>query len=210
MRPLIFLVVVFLAAFSAAFAQTDEPGAAANQSLLQLHKLTTEQHYKVLGFASREEVASATLGEPITVYMVQLDQLQKYKAGNDPNLLLKATNETIFPVIAKGIVRSSIVTVKGKEGWEAKKYGGSNSVKLLAKVRKDISDSTRSPVSSFFSVKVPALNLVFIARRAENVLLLTPVFDDPSMGLKSGSTIPATEVFSKLASFAREHDGSPR
>jgi hypothetical protein len=51
--------------------------AAANESLSTFRQLVNAQNYKELGFESAEEVANATLGEPIHVLVVSLSQLRQ-------------------------------------------------------------------------------------------------------------------------------------
>ncbi|GAG68241.1 unnamed protein product, partial [marine sediment metagenome] len=97
--------------------------------------------------------------------MVRLDKLQKYEPQSDPNKILDTVYQVIYPVKVEKNVRSSIVVEKMKEQWEATSFGGPNLIKMLTKVRKDNSDSTKLPISSYFVVQVPALNLNFIAHR---------------------------------------------
>jgi hypothetical protein len=107
-------------------------------------------------------------------------------------------------------IRSSIVVGKMKEKWTAVSFGGSNQIKMLTKMRKDMSESIGLPISSYFVVQVPALNLHFIAHQADEVLMLTPLLDDPSYGFKAGATIPAKKVFEIILPAAKAHDGLPR
>ena len=215
MRNLITLLVIVFIIFSQANAQEkplplEKIQQVAPKALLTFNELVTKENYTVMGFESPSEVSAARLGEHLQVFMVRLDQLQMYKPGSDPNKILSGGDRVIYPVTVSEQVRSSIVVEKVKERWKATSFGGSNQVKMLTKVRKADSDSKRLPISSYFVVQVPALNLNFIAHRADDVLKLTPLLDDPSYGFKAGITMLADKVFEAILPAAKGHDGLPR
>lgn len=215
MHTLITLLAIVFIMFSQANAQEEplpleEIQEVASEALATFNELVTMENYTVLGFESLSEVRVANLGEHLRVFMVQLDQLQKYQPGSDPNKILSCGDLVIYPVTVEEQVRSSIVVEKVREGWNATSFGGSNQVKLLTKIRKADSDYTRLPISSYFVVQVPSLNLYFIAHRADEVLMLTPLLDDPSYEFKAGFTMPADKVFEAILPAAKRHDGLPR
>lgn len=181
----------------------------ASEALRTFSELVTEKNYQAIGFESPGEVPAASLGEPLRFFMVRLDHLQKYQPGSDPNKILSGGERVIYPVTVEEQPRSSIVVEKMKEQWEATSFGGPNLVKMLTKVREDSSNATRLPISSYFAVQVPALNLYFIAHRIHEMLMLTPLLDDPSYGFKAGVTMPADKVFVTILPAAREHEGLP-
>lgn len=215
MRTLITLLATVFIMFSQANAQEkplplEEIQKVASEALVTFNELVTEENYTVMGFESLSEVGAASLGEHLRVFMVRLDQLQKYQPGSDPNEILSGGDLVIYPVTVEEQVRSSIVVEKVKERWNATSFGSSNQVKMLIKVRKADSDSTELPISSYFVVQVPSLNLYFIAHQADKVLMLTPLLDDPSYGFKEGFTMPADKVFEAILPAAKRHDGLPR
>lgn len=214
MRILITLLATVFIMFSQANAQEkplplEEIQKVASEALVTFNELVTKENYTVMGFESLSEVRAASLGEHLRVFMVRLDQLQKYQPGSDSNEILSGGDIVIYPVTVEEQVRSSIVVAKAKERWNATSFGGSNQVKMLTKVRKADSDSTGLPISSYFVVQVPSLNLYFIAHRADEVLMLTPLLDDPSYGFKAGFTMPADKVFEAILPAAKRHDGLP-
>jgi len=215
MRTLITLLATVFIMFSQANAQEkplplEEIQKVASEALVTFNELVTEENYTVMGFESLSEARVASLGEHLRVFMVRLDQLQKYQPGSDPNKILSGGDLVIYPVTVEEQVRSSIVVEKVKERWNATSFGGSNQVKMLTKVRKADSDSTELPISSYFVVQVPSLNLYFIAHQADEVLMLTPLLDDPSYGFEAGFTMPADKVFEAILPAAKRHDGLPR
>ena len=215
MRTLITLLAIAFVMFSQANAQEkllsiEKIQKVAPKALITLNELVTRKNYTVMGFESLSEVPTARLGEYLQVFMVRLDQLQTYKPGSDPNEILSGGDRVIYPVTVNGQVRSSIVVEKVKGSWNATSFGGSNQVKILTKVRKADSDSKKLPISSYFVVQVPALNLNFIAHRADEVLMLIPLLDDPSYEFKAGVTMKGDKVFEAILPAAKAHDGLPR
>ena len=58
-------------------------------------KQLDEQTAKELGFKSEEGLRGSTLGNPIKVFMSGLDEVEKFRGGNDPHKLLIETKELI-------------------------------------------------------------------------------------------------------------------
>ncbi|MBE7446943.1 MAG: hypothetical protein HS132_17665 [Planctomycetia bacterium] len=212
MHLLITLLFTVLVMIAQANAQSDntEPQKVASESIVTLRKLVNEQNYKAMGFESPDEVSTVALGEPIRVFLVRLDQLREYQPGSDPNKLLIDGDKIIYPFTVKEQVRSSVVVEKINEAWNATNFGGPHLIKILANIRKNTSDSTGLPISSYFAVQVAALNLYFVGHRTDNELMLTPLLDDPGFEFKAGRTMPAKDVFSAILPSAREHNGLPR
>jgi hypothetical protein len=181
----------------------------AKEALASLGNLVGKENYEIMGFKSLAELKTTTLGEPLRVFMVRLDQLKEYQPGSDPNKLLSSGDQVIYPVMVDKMVRSSVVIGMAKDTWKPVSLGRSNLAQLLTKVLKDNAKSAKLPVSSYFVVHVPALNLYFVAHRVDKVLTLIPVLDDPSYGFKAGKAIIADKVFEAILPAARKHDGLP-
>ena len=187
-----------------------DPRAAATEGLQSFRSLVDEQNFRDLGFESQDEVTSATLGEPVSVYLVRLDQLREFQPEADPNKLLTATSEMIFPVLVKDQARSSITLTQEGGKWVAAGFGGAKLVRQLAKVRGNLGASESTPGTPDMFVKVPALNVYFVARQNQKPggeLMLTPLTDQPDYRMKEGGSIPAKEAFSALVPAAKLHDG---
>lgn len=219
MRIFITVIVTFFMIFPHVNAQEkrmikplplEEIQKVASQAFKSFSRLVTDKNYEAMGFESPGEVQVASLDEHMRVFTVRLDELKKYTPGSDPNKILSGGDQVIYPITVEKQIRSSIVVGKMKEKWTAVSFGGSNQIKMLTKMRKDMSESIGLPISSYFVVQVPALNLHFIAHQADEVLMLTPLLDDPSYGFKAGATIPAKKVFEIILPAAKAHDGLPR
>jgi hypothetical protein len=184
--------------------QAGDPKAAAEQGLQALRALVDEQNYRDLGFESQNEAASATLGEPLRVVLVRLDQLREFQPESDPSRLLTRTTEMIYPVLAGGQARCSITLTQEGGKWTAAAFGGAKLIRQITKVRNAL-----VPSANIF-VKVPALNVYFIARQEEGAaagLMLTPLTDQPEYRMKEGVALPAKDAFSALVPAAKAHDG---
>jgi hypothetical protein len=175
--------------------------AAATESLSTFRQLVNAQNYKELGFESPEEVANATLGEPIHVLVVSLNQLRQYEPGGDPNRLLTDFNQIHYPVVVGDQVRSAILVDQVNGKWKTGTFGATNLAKLIATARKGT--QTSNP-SQDVVVEVPSLGLYFLGHRTEdNKLTLTPLTDNAVFGLRAGGAMPAEEVLAALVPAAK-------
>lgn len=215
MRLLIALLTIVFVMISQSGAQEkpaplEEIDKLASDALVTFSELVTQENYQEMGFASPDEAKVATLDVPLRVFMVRLDELQKYEPGSDPSPLLSGGDYVIFPVAVEGNVRSSIIVEKVMEEWKVTGFGSPNLVKMITNVRKDKSESTRLPGYFFFVVTVPAMNLYFVAHRMGEGLMLTSILDEPLYGFKAGITMRADKVFEALLPAAQAHEGLPR
>lgn len=176
--------------------------SAANQSLATFRKLVNAQNFRELGFESMDEVANASLGQPMRASMVKLDQLKAYKAGDDPNRLLSDLNQVYYPVTVQNNVRSAISVEQSEGKWRVTGFGPSNLAKQIARAR-------GTAGAEQILVHVAPFNLYFAGQRSEGRLMLTPVADYSSFNLKAGAPLPAEEVFATLVPFAQQYNGLP-
>lgn len=187
-----------------------DPRAAATEGLQSFRSLVDDQNFRDLGFESKDEISSATLGDPVSVYLVRLDQLREFQPEADPHKLITATTEMIYPVMVKDQARSSITLTQEGGKWVAAGFGGAKLIRQLAKVRANLGASESTPGKPDMFVKVPALNVYFVARPNQSPggeLTLTPLTDQPDYRMKEGGGIPAKEAFSALVPAAKLHDG---
>jgi hypothetical protein len=184
---------------------------AATQSLTTFRQLVTKDNYQQLGFESPDEVSGATLGQPIQVFMVKLDQLREYKAGTDPNALLTNVNQMQYPVMVRDQVRSAIAVGQADGKWKATSFGNAGLARQVAQARKaDASSTTPDAASQSTLVHVAALGLYFVANRnADGKLIMTPLADNPAFNLRAGASMPAEQVFTLLSPFAQKYNGLP-
>jgi hypothetical protein len=182
---------------------SNDEQTAAKQGLETLKKLVDAENYKAMGFESADEVKNATLGAPVKVFLVRLDQLREYQNGSDPNKLLTDINRTVFPVLVRDQVKSSIA-VEGQNGkWSAVSFGDADWIKKVAQTI-----PTPQPATPVI-VHVAFLNTYFVGQRVNNKLTLTNVTPLPNTRFSEQVTMPAEEVFSLLVPIAKEYNGLP-
>lgn len=181
---------------------TGDGQQAASNALATLQKLVNEQNYKALGFTSLDEVKSATLAKPLAQYDIGLDRLKDYQVGKDPNTLLTASSETIYPVTVGGQVRSSVTVVKKETGYTTDSFGNANIVKALSLYRV-------ANLSDAFAVRIPALSMYLLGNRVETRLMLTPVVEDSRLPFRIGVAVPAEDVLKVIVPLAQAYNGLP-
>jgi hypothetical protein len=205
--------ILQMATPSAAQQPAQVPSAAieeAQRSLRVLQRLETgRDHYKGLGFASRDEAKSAALSEPMRLFVVPLDRLKEYQPGGDPNRLLVDSNRLIFPVNVGGEHRSSLTLLLQDGKWQVVSFGRPALTKALSDLRLKQATATRAAANTFFAVHVPALRHYFIARREGAALLLAPLLADAALGWEAGQEIDAQRAFAALAPQAKELPTGP-
>jgi len=179
-----------------------QAGEAAGKSLSTLSQLVTEQNYRAMGFESAKEVANASLGAPLPVYMVRLDELRQY-AGGDPAPLLEPLSQVIYPVLVGGATRSGITVENTGKGWQATGFGSPSLSRALA-------DGVKASGASPFVVHVAALRTHFVGfRDGGGDLMFTPIRDEPELELRAGAAVPATQALLALKPSALQYNELP-
>ena len=212
------LVAIYCACDQKAGTQTNQtpqqqetfgdPQSAATASLAVFRKLVNNQNYRDLGFESAEEVGSATLGTPIPVAFVRLDQLREYAEGTDLNNILSQSNTMNFPVMVRDQVRSSVVVEQVSGKWKMGALGNGALAKQVAALRPGQAASGGSTQQAL--VHFGALGIYFLGERTDNKWMLKPLSDDPDRDFAAGKAVPAEEVFRRLAPIAKAlNDDAP-
>jgi hypothetical protein len=175
-----------------------QPQEAASSAIVTLQKLVNDQNYRSLGFQTVDEVRQARLGEPLEVYIIGLEKLKNYRAGQDPNTLLVPSAETIYPVTVSGNVRTGVTIIHKEQGYESSSFGQADVVKRLTLYRHDPSE---------FVVRIPAFNLYFIARHAEACILLVPIANNPRLKAQAGESAPLNTIVEQLRPYIDSYNG---
>lgn len=180
----------------------NDSSKAASNALDTLRALVTEQNYKGLGFGSLDEVKAATLAAPMPVYEIGLDRLKAYQAGQDGNVLMTPTSETLYPVAVGGETRSSVTVVKKEGGYTSASFGKANIAKGLTRFR-------GQDITGTFVVQIPVLGLYFLGRRVEGRLMLTPVVESTRPPLHAGAIVPVEEIVKAIGPLVQAYNGQP-
>jgi len=163
------LAVCVLLSAGVSAAETTEVAKAALNSLQRLavrkeadpklEKRKLEGLHK-LGFESQEEVLAAEVTDGVRVYMVRLDKLREYVPGSTPAAeLLTPVDSQIYPLRVGRELKSAVLLDRG----ELSGYGSPRLIRQLQLIRTPLVEQTNLPESAFFLVRVPALNLAFLA-----------------------------------------------
>ena len=215
MKSYIYGMLAVMMMVSLAFG-ADEPGdlklskEVAVKALPGFSELVRKQgNFREMGFESADEVQKATVGDPLKIFIVRLDHLQKYERGAKPDSLLSDTRQYLFPLQVNNAVRSSMTVAETREGWKAVAFGKPTYTQQVSKTRGAGVDTPGAAAGSFL-VKIPSFNLSFLGSRSEQGIMLTPVMNDATFGFKEGVAMPAEKVFETVAPAARKHDGLPR
>lgn len=180
-----------------------QPQQAAQDGIGVLQKLVNDQNYRAMGFDSVDEVKQAQLGQPLPVFNIPLDKLKGYQPESDPKQLLVKSSETIYPVTVNAQVKSSVTVVQNDAGYAPSSFGNAAIVKSLSQYRQG------STAEGDFVVRVPALNMYFLARWVDGKLMLVPIADDPRLKLRPGEAVPAETALPQLVALANAYNGLP-
>jgi hypothetical protein len=210
---ILFLVILFLFVSHAPAQEVsikiEELKPVALRALETLKNIVSENNFMRMGFKSVQETKTAQLGTPFQEFTIELGQLKTYEPGANPEELLDGGHIAYFPVNVQTETRSSIMIVKEKDQWKTVSYGSANLIQLLASTRSRLQRTTGLPISSFFVVRIPAMNLYFVGYRLNQQLMLTPILDNTGYKFKSGTPTSGDEVFRILLPHAKAHDGLP-
>lgn len=229
MRLSLFSFLIAMAASAAGCASPGDPGPsngnapaavassgvsaptraeAAAASLQTLSHLVTA--HPTLGFQSASDVASASVADPLPMFMVGLDPLRAYRAGDDPHALLSDEGSFLYPVTAGGSVRTSVVVKKAATGWKATQFGRVALAKSAVDGRRHVAATRGVAETAVSYVEVPALLVRMLGHDENGVLMLTALLDVPGTDVRAGTTLAAADMFAKLQPSAlRLDDRSP-
>lgn len=165
----------------------------------------------MMGMPTTAQMKGATLGEPLSVKMVQLDELKGYKASSNsaPEALLHDLQTLVYPVKVAGGLHGEMVVGKSGGAWSARSFAGPSHLQGVENIRMAITRSAGIPASAMMLVRVPALNIEFVGYRDAAGLKLAPLHNVPSAGLVAGQLLPAQRVFELLVPLAVRHNGLP-
>lgn len=186
--------------------------AAATKALRTFGLLVNQSNFEDLGFANPGEVREATLGDPLEEFMIRLDYLRAYEP-DQRGLVITPTRRLTYPLTVAGEQRSSLTVgqadSEGGDHWDAVAFGGPNYARLLVAARQRLAVQNDRPPDDYFEIRVPALNVSFIAYQEGDGLFLMPLLEDPRFDFGSEEAIPFERALEVLQPAAREHNGLP-
>jgi hypothetical protein len=184
---------------------TREATVAAQAEMLEFSEVVSGENFRALGFSTPDEAKRAVLGEPIELYSVRLDELRRYDPAANPETLIRRQLQYLFPVLVAGKLRSSIEVAKVGSTWKGVRFGSPQIMRTLDGIRRTQAKELKRAPSSFFLVRVRALNVAFMGHRDGGTLWLTPIPNTTDVPLMTRRT-PAATVFRLLLPAAQRHD----
>ena len=157
-----------------------------------------------LGFESISEVADATLGAPLPVISVQLDQLSHFQPNDNPTSLIIDPHTIIYPLYIKSAVRSSL-TVSDPTKTNAWLRMGRGSP-ILIRTIEELRGQLGQRGDTFFLVMNRGIGLRFLARKSGETITLTSLdtFTFGALVLKAREERPAKDVVLSLVPVAKK------
>jgi hypothetical protein len=107
-------------------------------------------------------------------------------------------------------VRSSVTLKKQDDSWKAVAFGAPALTQAVTRARDDVVGKYHISPDQVFQVRIPAFNLMFVGYLSGDHLLLTSASDAPRFDLKAGSTVAASDLFTRLKPEAERDLGLPR
>jgi hypothetical protein len=177
-----------------------QPEQAAALALNLLQDLVDEHNYKQLGFDSPAQLKQAMLGQPLDIYIVGLDKLRQWggEEGSDALVLQSKSEETVYPVLVGEQVKSTVSIFRQTAGYRPATFGNAEIARTLTRYRQGEAD---------FIVRVPALGMYFIGRKAGDQVVLTPVRVDSRLpDFPPGRPVPSVQLLKQLGLLAKRPD----
>lgn len=155
---------------------------------------------KALGFRSTDEVRSATVEAPMTVYRVPLASVGEFDETTNPNGVLVDAQIRFFPVSSAGVVVSGVTVSTAGSAPRVVSVGRGNLAKALSAAR-DVVDVGEPP----FAVDLGDLGMWYVGHHDTNgVLWLTALRADERMpGMAALESMRAERVFAGLKAYSR-------
>lgn len=136
----------------------------------------------------------ATLEE----YLVGIDDLAQAKA----QARLLDTGRKVNIMNGNGY-RSAVFMRKASSGWVVSQINGKDLGDALGNTLSTLRAKVRADNGDFFLVDVHGLHLMLVGHRENGALVLTVPSDRPDLSLTANASIPASELFPRLAVEAR-------
>jgi hypothetical protein len=170
------------------------PDAARQAAIKSLHDFDNYTKSKRPNAPGGLVDSGTSLGQQFRDYIVGLDDLKQWD-GKDPASVLHPTGRIVFQIHDKKSpdqVRASVTVVKAGDTWDYVSFGTSQE----AKARSDARGFGNS--AEMLQVRVPSLHASFVAQKVDGVLELTPIDSVPKLGIESGKTEAARDLFLRL------------
>jgi hypothetical protein len=110
-------------------------------------------------------VCWVSLGEPLHIFTISLEQVRAYQEGTDIGEVLVDTGQLSYPVLMDGEVVSSITVGKQDDQWKFVSLGNPNLTKAWPRHARAEQRGVDRKDPTEYSVSIPALYAIFVAHR---------------------------------------------
>ncbi len=186
----------------------DAAQQAAAQSLESVQALATDETYRRLGFESMDELSNLTLGAPFPVYFIGLDALKSFGEQQNAETLLAESTKKLYPVHARGKVRTSVSLEKKGDQWQTVNFGRPSLVKKLDIVRTTLAEKHDRDPADYFLVSIPSIYLMCVGYREDGEIKLAPLAKHEMLGLDTEEPMPAHQLFAHLSERLSDFTGA--
>ncbi len=206
--PLLLLTTCFFTAIVIkAQGDTIIPDSQIKKSIQAFVSLVDSQDLQEFGLKNMAELKSLKAGKQFRKYMISLNDIKKYKQGEDVNKIIKKYPSIEVSLVNKaGKIRTSIEFVKNKDKWEASGYGSTPEFISLSTSQAALGQGV---VSKGKLIRIPALQTSFITVQSAAGLEFISLEDNQYLKLKKGQKINSSEAILRLVPFANKHNGLP-
>lgn len=183
------------------------PQDQVNQSIQTFTRLANDQNIQTFGLKSMEQLRSLKPGRQFRKYMIGLDDVKKFQAGNDVNAIIKPLEAVEISLVdGNGAVQSSIEFVRRDNKWEPSGYGLSNDLVRVKNIQSQVPDSIFRTARL---ISIPSLKTSFLATGSGAALNFVVLEDNAALELRRGAILPASDAVQRLVTSANEYNGLP-
>jgi hypothetical protein len=153
-----------------------------------------------------DDVKRATLGTPMPMCAVFLEQLAAYTPASNPSDILMCGRAFVYPVsIDEKVITGLLITKQDDGKWAWTEDVERTDLTEALKLAKTVESS-----SGGRTLYLMVWNLAFVAAPGAKDMLLSPVSSDVALGLKTGNRVSARTLFAKLSAEAKNRLEHPR
>lgn len=181
--------------------------AQVKASLQTFSQLLTNETIGSFGLKNAGQLKSLKPGKRFTNYMIGLNDVRKYKAGDDVNQVIKELPSVEIALTDEdNRFVTSVEFTKTKDGWQATGFGATPELKTLYNSRNPIPDTV---INNGKLVRIPSLHSSFIAVSSASGLNFIVTEDNESLNFRRGMVISSDNALLQLSKAAKIYNGLP-
>lgn len=212
-------ILINLLSFTACFfattiinAQKTQTDTIISESLIKesinrFVSLVDSEDVQEYGLKSIAELKSLRAGKQYRKYVIGLNDIKKFKAGDDVAKIIKEYPSIEVSLVNKsGKIITSIEFVKKDNKWEASGYGSTPELISLGQAQTKYGNGIARRGNL---IRIPALGVSFISIPSAAGLEFMSLEDNQKYKLQKGIKTTASSAILKLVPFANNHNGLP-